>query len=391
MEWFSFWGIFLGSFLVSALLVPVMIQLAFRFDILDHPGYHKTHTTIHPLLGGGAIFITFMCVILIGFIVLKLATIGGFSQFPFFQKALLRQWPVALTALPRLAGLLLGGTLMFILGLFDDIRGVGFSYKLKFAVQIFAAGLVVISGTRLDFLLYPALNIFVTMLWIVGITNSFNLLDNMDGLSSGVAGIIAMILGVLTIQQGQYFSALILLALAGGALGFLCYNFHPSKIFMGDAGSLFIGFTLAVMTVSTSYITPQSASRLPVVVPVLVLGVPLFDTFSVMLIRWREKRPLFVGDNCHFSHRLVKLGMSVRQAVIFIYLVTLCVGISAILIPDLNFFESVIVVIQEGLIFSLITLLMLKGKEIQMLHHALKQDLEKLRETNGNNGKVHVK
>lgn len=391
MEWISFWGIFFGSFLLSALLVPVMIQLAFRFNILDHPGYHKTHTNIHPLLGGGAIFIPFMCVILIGFVVIKFATVGGFSQFPSFQKTLMHQWPIALAALPRLAGLLLGGTLMFILGLFDDIRGVGFSYKLKFAVQIFAAGLVVISGTRLDFLLHPALNIFVTMLWIVGITNSFNLLDNMDGLSSGVAGIIAMILGILTIQQGQYFSALILLALAGGVLGFLCYNFHPSKIFMGDAGSLFIGFTLAVMTVSTSYITPQSASQLPVVVPVLVLGVPLFDTFSVMLIRWREKRPLFVGDNSHFSHRLVKLGMSVRQAVIFIYLVTLCVGISAILIPDLNFFESVIVVIQEGLIFSLITLLMLKGKEIQVLHHALKQDLEKLRETNGNNGKVHIK
>ncbi len=127
------------------------------------------------------------------------------------------------------------------------------------------------------------------------------------------------------------------------------------------------------------------------VVPVLVLGVPLFDTFSVILIRWREKRPLFVGDNSHFSHRLVKLGMSTRQAVVFIYLATLCVGISAILIPDLNLFESVIVVIQEGLIFSLITLLMLKGKEIQVLHHALKQDLEKLRETGGNNGKVHIK
>ena len=300
MEWFSFLGIFLGSFLLSSLLVPVMMQLAFRFDVLDHPGYHKTHVNVHPLLGGGAIFTTFMLVILTGFIVIKLAFIGGLSQFPAFQKALMSQWPVAMAALPRLAGLLLGGTLMFMLGLFDDIRGVGFSYKLKFAAQIFAAGLVVISGTRLEFLPHPVLNIFVTMLWIVGITNSFNLLDNMDGLSSGVAAIIATILGVLTIQQGQYFSALLLLTLSGAALGFLIYNFHPSKIFMGDAGSLFIGFTLAVMTVSTSYVTPQSVSQLPIVVPILVLGVPLFDTFSVMLIRWRERRPLFVGDNSHF-------------------------------------------------------------------------------------------
>ncbi len=159
-----------------------------------------------------------MLVILVGFIVLILGAGGRFSQFP-SQKSLMSQWPVALAALPRLAGLLLGATLMFVLGLFDDIRGVGFSYKLKFMVQIFAAGLVVISGTRLDFLLHPALNIFVTTLWIVGITNSFNLLDNMDGLSSGVAGIIAMILGILTIQQGQYFSALILLALAVRSIG----------------------------------------------------------------------------------------------------------------------------------------------------------------------------
>ena len=138
-------------------------------------------------------------------------------------------------------------------------------------------------------------------------------------------------------------------------------------------------------------ITPQSVSQLPIIVPILVLGVPLFDTFSVMLIRWRENRPLFVGDNSHFSHRLVKLGISTRQAVVFIYLVTLCVGMSAILIPELDLFESLIVLVQEGLIFSLITLLMIKGRQIQTLHHVLKQELEKLRETNSNNGKVHIK
>lgn len=391
MQWFSFLGVFLGSLLLSSVLVPLMIQLAFRFDVLDHPGYHKTHVNVHPLLGGGAIFATFMLAILFGFMLSKLAAMGQFSDFPLLRKALVSQWPLALAALPRLAGLLLGGALMFVLGLFDDIRGVGFSYKLKFAAQIFAAGLVVFSGTRLEFLPHPALNIFVTMLWIVGITNSFNLLDNMDGLSSGVAAIIAAILGVLTIQQGQYFSALMLLTLSGAALGFLLYNFHPSKIFMGDAGSLFIGFTLAVMTVSTSYITPKSASQLPIVVPILVLGVPLFDTFSVMVIRWREKRSLFVGDNSHFSHRLVKLGMSTRQAVVFIYLVTLCVGMSAILIPELDLFESLIVLVQEGLIFSLITLLMIKGKQIQVLHRALKQDLEELRKTSSNNGKVRMR
>jgi len=391
MEWFSLFSVFAGAVLLSSLLVPVMIKLAFRFDVLDHPGYHKTHVNVHPLLGGGAIYGTFMIILLSGLGVLGLAKLNSLSGFPEFQHNLQNQLPVLMTALPRLLTLLVGGTALFILGLFDDMRGVGFSYKLKFAVQIVVAIMVVWSGIRLEFLPYSWLNMLVTILWIVGITNSFNLLDNMDGLSSGVAVIISLILGILTIQQGQYFSALILLALSGSMLGFLLYNFHPSKIFMGDAGSLFIGFMLAVLTVSSSYVTTQSASRLPVVIPVLILGVPLFDTFSVMIIRWKEKRPLFVGDNSHFSHRLVKLGMSVRQAVTFIYLVTLCVGLSAILIPELNMLESIIVLVQEFLVFGLITLLMLKGKKLQLLHHTLRKDLEQLRAVSSNNGKVHVK
>lgn len=391
MEWFTLISVFCGATILSSLLVPVMIKLAFRYDVLDHPGYHKTHNNVHPLLGGGAIFATFMAVILTGMILLGMAQSGRLSAFPELQCHLLSQLSVVVAALPRLLGLLVGGTFMFILGLMDDIRGVGFSYKWKFAIQGIAAMILIWSGTRLEFLPHSALNIAVTLLWIVGITNSFNLLDNMDGLSSGVAMIISIILGVLTIQQGQYFSALILLTLAGSTLGFLLYNFHPSKIFMGDAGSLFLGFTLAALTVSNSYVTTRSVSKLPVVVPILVLGVPLFDTFSVMVIRWKEKRPLFIGDKCHFSHRLVELGMSTRQAVVFIYLVTVCIGVSAILIPELNVFESFIVLIQEGLIFGLITLLMIKGKRLKLLHQALKEDLEKIRAISGDNGDVVVK
>jgi UDP-GlcNAc:undecaprenyl-phosphate GlcNAc-1-phosphate transferase len=122
------------------------------------------------------------------------------------------------------------------------------------------------------------------------------------------------------------------------------------------------------------------------VIPVLVLGVPLFDTFSVMFIRWREKRPLFVGDKCHFSHRLVEVGMSVRQAVIFIYMVTLCVGVSAILIPELNLIGSIVVLVQEGLVFGLITLLMIKGKHLKILHQNVTQDLEQLKTLHKGNG-----
>ena len=380
--------VFGGSLGLAYALVPVMKKLAFRYDVLDHPGHHKTHTNAHPLLGGGAIFIAFMTVILGGTVFVGIAKVGGLAAFPKFQRHLLGQFPIFMVVLPRLIGLLVGGLLIFVLGLMDDIRGVGFSYKIKFAIQGIAAMILVLSGIHLEFLVHDVLNWTITIVWIVGITNAFNLLDNMDGLSSGVAVIISIILGILTIQQGQYFSALILLTLAGSLLGFLRYNFHPSSIFMGDAGSLFIGFTLATITVTNSYVTTQSVSRLPVIVPVLVLSVPLFDTFSVMVIRWRERRPLFVGDNCHFSHRLKDLGMSTRQTVIFIYLVTLCVGLSAILIPDLSIVGSILILMQAGLIFGLITLLMIKGKQLHGLYHTVTHELEKLRTVSSEKGKV---
>ena len=391
MEWWSLFGVFGATFLLSLFLVPLMIRLAHHYDILDHPGHHKTHVDVHPLLGGAAIYLTFMSCMLAGVVIMWLAASGEFNIWPMFRARFAHQYPVFLQALPRLLGFLVGGTCIFLLGLLDDIRGVGFSYKWKFAVQLIAAVILVSSGTRLEFLPHPLLNMLVTMLWIVGITNSFNLLDNMDGLSSGVAVIVALILATLTIMQGQYFSALVLLALAGSILGFLIYNFNPSKIFMGDAGSLFIGYTLAALTVSSSYITRQSASQLPVVIPVLVLGVPLFDTFSVMIIRWREHRPLFVGDNSHFSHRLIKLGMTVRQTVLFIYLVTFCIGISAILIPGLNLFETLLVLVQEAMIFGIISLLMIKGNRLHVMHHSLKKDFEQLRAKVNGNGRLRVK
>jgi len=391
MEWFSLISVFVISTVLSYILVPIMKRLAFRYDVLDHPGHHKTHDKVRPYLGGGAIYAAFMIVILAGVAVMGTLKGGGLSVFPKLQHELLNQMPIFMAALPKLAGLLAGGTLLFVLGLMDDIRGVGFSYRIKFALQVIAAMFLVLSGIRVEFLPYDFLNWLVTILWVVGITNAFNLLDNMDGLSSGVAVIISIILGILTIQQGQYFSALILLTLAGSLIGFLRYNFSPSSIFMGDAGSLFIGYTLAALTVSNSYVTTRSISQLPVVVPVLILGVPLFDTFSVIVIRWREHRPLFVGDTSHFSHRLVELGMSVRQAVVFIYLVTVCIGVSAILIPELNLLGSIIVLIQEGLVFGLITLLMIRGKHLHLLHRAVKQELEKIQTVNNDKKKVAVR
>ena len=151
MEWIGFMSVFGGAFLLSSLLVPVMIRLAFRYDILDHPGYHKTHVKVHPLLGGGAIYLAFLTIIFSGIAALLLVKSRGIGIYPELQRHLLDQYPVFLNVLPQLFGFLVGGTCIFILGLIDDTRGVGFSYRWKFVIQILAAAILVLSGTRLEF------------------------------------------------------------------------------------------------------------------------------------------------------------------------------------------------------------------------------------------------
>jgi UDP-GlcNAc:undecaprenyl-phosphate GlcNAc-1-phosphate transferase len=193
---------------------------------------------------------------------------------------------------------------------------------------------------------------------VVGITNAFNLLDNMDGLSAGIAIIAAAIFLMITAAQAQIFSAMIFALLAGAIFGFLLHNFYPAKIFMGDTGSLFLGYLLAALSITSSYVVPTSVNLLPVLTPLLILSLPIFDTLSVMFIRYKEGRPLFTGDRRHFSHRLVELGMSERGAVIFIYLVALSVGVAASLLPYLPLWGQILVLLQTVAIYTMITILM---------------------------------
>jgi UDP-GlcNAc:undecaprenyl-phosphate GlcNAc-1-phosphate transferase len=201
------------------------------------------------------------------------------------------------------------------------------------------------------------------VIWIVLITNSFNLLDNMDGLSSGVAALSALIFFSITVSQGQFFMALILLIFIGSILGFLRYNYYPSSIFMGDSGSLFLGYILGTLTISASYVTTQSSSLLPALMPVFILSIPLFDTISVVLIRLKEHRPVFVGDKRHLSHRLVDMGFSPRHAVNTIYLLTIAIGLVSFLLPSLSVALSILVFIQIMIIIVIISILMFVGKQ----------------------------
>ncbi len=360
MELYIYIYIYVMAFALSFALVPLCKKIAFRFNILDHPGHRKVHSNSKPLLGGVAVFVAFNATIILnilGFYYLKNtnllqkfmsgSTINIFNRLPDSQE--------------RIIYFLAGGLIIFIVGLLDDSIGQNFPVKVKTLGQILAAVVLLFSGAKIDFMHNAFLSYAISLIWIVGISNSFNLLDNMDGLSSGVAIIASFIFMLLAISQGQMFTVMVLCAFIGALMGFYPFNVYPSTIFLGDAGSLFIGYVAASLTIFQSYATGGSSPILAVLTPVLILSVPLFDTFSVIIIRLKERRPIYVGDKKHLSHRLVELGMTQRQAVWFIYLTTVALGVGALLLPDLKSWGGIVIILQSITIISLISLLMFFG------------------------------
>ena len=361
MQWFIYLSLFILSFGLSLVLVPLVRRTALRFDIVDKPGQRKVHSTARPLLGGLGFIAAFFVVVPGGLLAMNFldTAVKIWPNLAFLQA----QSSYLAPALPKLAAFFAGAALLVMIGVIDDLKGERFPYQLKFLAQFAAAAVVVAAGIRTSFLPYPWMNQALSIIWIVGIANAFNLLDNMDGLSAGIAIISGSIFFYLAAEQAQFFAAVLLITFVGAVAGFLRYNFYPAKIFMGDTGSLFLGFFLAVTTLSMSYVVQESSSLMPVtvIVPLLVLSLPVFDTLSVMAIRWREKRPLFQGDKRHFSHRLVDFGMSQRGAVVFIYLVAISIGVGASFLPYLPGWAAVLVLLQTAAIYAMITILMITG------------------------------
>jgi len=232
--------------------------------------------------------------------------------------------------------------MIFVLGLVDDIKKL--SVPLKFSVQILAAVTLIIFGIKVQFLGNEFLNITLTIIWVVGVTNAFNLLDIMDGLSSGIAVIATLTFFVLGVDAGKLFSPFAALALAGSCFGFLYYNFPPAKIFMGDAGSLFIGFMLASFSLTESY---TKINNLAVLTPVVILGVPIFDTFFVMWMRARQGKPVYFGSPDHFPLRLKRSGLSVRQVITVTYSTGLALAVVA-------YVSTKLPVVQAGTLYLLV-------------------------------------
>lgn len=352
------------------MLIPLCKWVAFRFDIVDHPGERKVHSVVKPLLGGIAVYLPacilpFVCILL--FYLLPTSWISGSlsNTFELFQGI-----PYIKT---KLFALVTGCTLMLLLGLIDDLYGVYFPARLKLVGQIIAASVIVAAGIRTSFFSaspsFEIINIILSIFWIVGITNAFNLLDNMDGLSSGVALIVTGILTFVTIHHDQFFVALLLSSFGGALLGFYRYNVYPSTIFLGDAGSLFIGYLLASVSILVTFATPESSFVFPALMPVLIMSLPIFDTFSVIYVRLKQGHPIFLGDQNHLSHQLVRLGLTQPQAVQFIYLLTFCLGINATLLDNLDPTGALIVILQGmgiiGMVAIVIYLGAKKGNEDQ--------------------------
>lgn len=352
-------GLFVLALATGLLLTPLARRFALWSGLQDQPGTRKIHAKVIPYGGGIAIFCVTIGLLLLtyfGGLYLGRAQWTPSSYWHERVKDYLGGLALAKTRW-RLGALVFGGTMVFALGLIDDYRGV--SPRVKLLVQGAAAGLLVWSGTTATvFMQAPWIGGAITIIWIVAVTNAFNLLDNMDGLSAGVAAVSGALLLVVALQGEQIFLAAFLVIFIGALLGFLPYNFPPARLFMGDAGSLFIGYILAALTVTGTYYNGRANENLyAVCTPILILGVPLFDTASVICIRLANGKSIFQGDTNHFSHRLVRLGMTRREAVLTIYLLALLLGAAATLLRQLDAAGAVtIFLIGLGLIVLIVLL-----------------------------------
>lgn len=314
------WLGILIALVLSWALTPQVKKLACRVGAMDLPGGRKIHQYPTARFGGLAIYAGFM---------------GGLMVI---QPSL---------SLP-LTGLLLGGGLILALGIIDDRHGL--KPWVKLLGQVAAASVLVLFNVRVEFLSNPFDGLLVlgewaipvTILWIVGITNALNLIDGMDGLASGTAAIAAVTIGVVAWLKGQAAVAMLAMVLAAGILGFLKYNLHPAEIFLGDSGSMFLGFNLAALAAMG---LTKSATIISLLVPVVILGMPILDTFLAIIRRLRAHRPVFQADKGHLHHRLLDLGLPYRRAVWVMYGLDLCLGMSAVALVFMTTAQSVILLV----------------------------------------------
>jgi len=313
MTGIDIWGAFLIAIVFSYLVTPLMAYLASKLNLMDRPTSDKAHAHPTPLLGGIAIYFAF---------------IASLSLTVHADKPLI--------------GALVGGTVLMLIGIVDDKYGM--LPNVKMLGQLIAALIAVKMGIKVAFLKIPCLATIFTIIWLIGMTNAFNLLDNLNGLSAGIAGISALFFGVISFIHGDIPVTVVSFALMGSCFGFLRHNFPRAHIFMGDAGSLFLGFMLAFIAVWGSWKTSSVTTSLAI--PILILGYPIFDTILVVIKRFLEGRPIFKGGKDHSSHRLAIRGFKKKRAVLVLYIISFSLGLAALAMTVLGrYFDWAIMII----------------------------------------------
>ena len=292
---------FLIPLATTLIVTPLAAALARRWGVVDQPGARKTHLVATPYLGGAAIVAGFVVAgVVLGSTAEQTAVIGACA------------------------------VVVFLLGLFDDVRGLGAWTRV--GIEALLAVVLWFADVRAGFFDVPAIDLALTIAWIVVITNSVNLIDNMDGLASGVTAIASLAYFCIAAAQGDYLVASMAAALAGASVGFLRHNFPPARIFLGDAGSLLLGFLLAVLGLLLDLDVANDVVRIGI--QALILGVPVFDTALVVVSRLRGGRPVLLGGTDHSSHRLVAFGLSARGVAAVTFLVQLACSTIAIAIVN---------------------------------------------------------
>lgn len=341
--------VLLVSYLVALGLTPLVRELACQMGAVDQPSPRKIHQTATPLLGGVVVYLAFLIALL--------ANAGRMVD--------------PLIVAEGMMGVLIGGTLLFLVGIWDDIREVPAVTKLL--VQIVAAGIVIWSGKLLTFfphgLAGDALNVLLTVLWIVGITNAFNFFDGMDGLATGLAIIVAFFMGVVAFQTNQPVLGWVSVALVGAGLGFLPYNFKPrapASIFLGDAGSTFLGFTLACLAVKGNW-----ADGKPIVsvsTPILIFGILIYDMVHMTVeriytgkVKTLKQYLEYVGKD-HMHHRLERALGSRTDAVLMIFLLSIALGLAGVVLRSARAIDALFLLLQATIIVVVVSILERRGR-----------------------------
>lgn len=308
-----------AAFIASIIFTPLVKMLAFRVGAVDKPNYRKVHAKIMPRLGGLAIFLAF----LVGVVMLR---------------------PTNEAMIP----ILIGAFIVIMTGVLDDMLEI--SAKAKFLGQTVAAAIVIFFGDiEIEFINLPFggildfgyLSIPLTLIWIVGITNAINLIDGLDGLAAGVSTIALVTLAAMAFIMGNTFVLVMALVLAVSCIGFLFYNFNPAKIFMGDTGALFLGFMISVLAL----LGFKNVTFVSLVIPIVMLGVPISDTFFAIVRRLLNKQPPFQPDKSHLHHRLLSIGFTHKQTVIIIYGIAAMFGLAAVIFSMAKLWGAILLIL----------------------------------------------